>query len=109
MGAPRASAASSSLREAILPRGLPRLVDLVLSEFQPSSVEGYRGLAQHTLVLTGPTVAPGPMMGTTRSNRRRRIVMGPKCPAGPRHVEGSYGVSVSPEMMGVVGGPTTSR
>ena len=103
----QASAASPGFREAILPRGLPRLVDLALSEFYPPSVEGCRGLAQHTLVHTGPTVAPGPMMGTAWSSGRRRIVMGPKCPAGPRHVEGSCCVSATPEVMGDVGGPTT--
>ena len=55
MEAPQASAASSGLREAIPPRGLSRLVGLVLSEFHRPSVEGGRGLAQPTLVLTGPT------------------------------------------------------
>ena len=40
-----------------------------------------------TLVPTGPTVAPGPMMGTLAAIGRMRSVMGPKCPAGPGHVE----------------------
>ena len=53
--APQALAASSGLREVILPRGLPRLADLVLGENHSPSVEGYRGLAQCTLVLTGLT------------------------------------------------------
>ena len=63
MGAPQAPAASSGLREAVPPRGLLRLINLVLSENQSPSGEGRGGPAQHTLVLTGPTVAPGPMMG----------------------------------------------
>ena len=40
-----------------------------------------------TLVPTGPIVAPGPMMGTLATNGRTRSVMGPKCPAGPGHME----------------------
>ena len=40
-----------------------------------------------TLVPTGPTVAPGPMMGTLVATGRMRSVMGPKCPAVPGHVE----------------------
>ena len=40
-----------------------------------------------TLVPTGLTVAPGPMMGTLVANGRMRRVMGPKCPATPGHVE----------------------
>ena len=107
--APQALAASSGLREAILPRGHPRLAGLVLSEIHSPSVEGYRGLAQYTLVLTGLTVAPGLMAGTTRSRGRRRSGMGPKCPAGPRHVASGWCASASPEEVGVVVGPTTPR
>ena len=46
-----------------------------------------------TLVPTGPTVAPGPMMGTLAANGRRRSVMGPKCPAGLGHVENNCRVA----------------
>jgi hypothetical protein len=46
------------------PREALQAVGLVLSENSPSSVEGRIGQAQHTLDFTGPTVAPGPMMGT---------------------------------------------
>ena len=43
-----------------------------------------------TLVPTGPTVAPGPMMGKLAANGRMRSVMGPKCLAGTGHVENNH-------------------
>ena len=62
-----------------------------------------------TLVPTGPTVAPGPMMATLVANGRMRSVMGPKCPAGPGHVESNRSAAratFSSTITGVGAGPT---
>ena len=40
------------------PREALQAVGSVLSENPPSSVEGHRGQAQHTLDFTGPTTVP---------------------------------------------------
>ena len=86
---PRGSSALSRPRGSF-PRGLPRRSRLGLNEIRvPIRTGPQTDRSMGTLVPTGPTVAPGPMMGTLVGNGRMRSVMGPKCPAGPGHVESS--------------------
>ena len=62
-----------------------------------------------TLVPTGTTVAPGPMMGKLVVNGRMRSVMGPKCPAGPGHVGNNRSAAratFSSTITGTGAGPT---
>ena len=58
--------------------GTLQAVGLVLSRFVDAVACAARGeWAMHTLESTGPTVAPGPMMGTSRPIGTWRSVMGP--------------------------------
>ena len=84
---PRGSSALSAPRGPS-PRGLPSCSRLGLNRIRTLHCTGLAtDRSMGTLVPTGPTVAPGPMMGTLAVIGRMRSVMGPKCPAGPGHVE----------------------
>ena len=106
---PRGSSALSAPRGPF-PRGLPRRARLGLNMICMLRRTGLRtDRSMGTLVPTGLTVAPGPMRGTLAANRRMRSVMGPKCLAGPGHVENNRSAAratFSSTITGAGAGPT---